>query len=293
MESHDFAWAAGFFDGEGWANQSGHGVHSRINQAGPDGIPEVLSKFERIVGVGRIKGPIIVEGRQPLYYWEATSRPDLSQVVERLGPWLCPVKRAEFERTLGGPLPAQVSPGSMSEELAWAGGFFDGEGSSYLTKHRTHEGYVNAAVEVRQSGWTGVPEVLYRLHLAFGGVGHINGPHDYEWADAPVSRWKCEASDDVQLVIHRLMPFIGTVKRQQAMRVLKAVNSQPDLPRGNPAFGVAGARFCLRGHDKWNARIRPFKGRGKNEEDPMSHLRQCLACVREDARARRTKKRRP
>ena len=181
----------------------------------------------------------------------------------------------------------------MSEELAWSGGFFDGEGSSYLTKHRTHEGYLNAAVEVRQSGWNGVPDVLHRFYVAVGSVGHINGPHTYEWADAPVSRWKCEARDDVQLVIHRLMPFLGTVKRQQAARVLTAVNSQPDLPRGNPAFGVAGARFCLRGHDKWNARIRQFRGRGKNEEDPLNHLRQCLSCVREDAQARRNKKRRP
>jgi hypothetical protein len=38
----------------------------------------------------------------------------------------------------------------MSEELAWAGGLFDGEGRSYLTKHRTHTGYFNGAVEVRQ-----------------------------------------------------------------------------------------------------------------------------------------------
>lgn len=293
MESHDFAWAAGFFDGEGWANRSGRGVHSRINQAGLHGFPEVLTKFRRIVGAGRIKGPVIVEGRQPLYFWEATSRPDLMRVVERIAAWLCPVKRAEFERTLGVALPPVVWPGSMSEELAWAGGFFDGEGSSYLTSHRTHEGYLNAAVEVRQSGWTGVPDVLDRFHLAVGGMGHINGPHVYEWADAPISRWKCEARDDVQLMIHRLMPFIGTVKRQQAVRVLTTVNSQPDLPRGNPAFGVAGARFCLRGHDKWTARIRPFKGRGRNEEDPSRHLRQCLTCVREDARARRNKKRRP
>jgi hypothetical protein len=123
LESHDFAWAAGFFDGEGWANRQKRGVHSRINQASLDGVPEVLIKFQRIVGVGRLHGPVVVDGKQPLYYWDATSRPDLLQVVERIGPWLCPVKRAEFERTLGIPMPPAVWPGSMSEELAWAGGF--------------------------------------------------------------------------------------------------------------------------------------------------------------------------
>jgi len=131
LGTHDLAWAAGFFDGEGWANRKERGVQSRINQADPDGVPDVLRKFRRIVGVGRIKGPLIMEGKQPLYYWEATSRPDIARVAELIGPWLCPVKRAEFKRTLGAALPPVVWPGSMSEELAWAGGFFDGEGSTY------------------------------------------------------------------------------------------------------------------------------------------------------------------
>src|SRR2546423_7438852 len=85
------------------------------------------------------------------------------------------------------------------------------------------------------------------------------------------------------------LAFIGNAKRAQARNALQVVLAQPDLVRGNPAFGIAGARYCLRGHDKWNARIRPFKGRGTNEEDPLNQLRQCLACVREDARAKRNK----
>jgi hypothetical protein len=280
LESHDFAWAAGFFDGEGWANRTGRGVQSRINQAGLDGIPEVLTKFQRIVGVGRIKGPVIVEGKQPLYYWEATSRPDLNQVVERIGPWLCPVKRAQFERTLCVPLPAQVWPGSMSEELAWAGGFFDGEGSTYLEKHRTHAAYFVPRLYVPQSAEVGVAVELSRLKSALGGLGSISGlrPGKGNWK--PYRRWRVSAPVDVQLGLHLLWPFIGHIKRAQAQGVLRVIHSQTDLPRGNPAFGVAGARYCLRGHDKWNARLRPFRGRGKNEEDPFNHLRQCLACVR-------------
>jgi hypothetical protein len=286
LDSHELAWAAGFFDGEGWANRSGRGVQSRINQAGLNGVPEVLLKFQRIVGVGRLKGPLLKDGKEPLYYWEATSRPDVSRVAELIGPWLGPIKRGEVEAALASELAPVVWPGSSSEELAWAGGLFDGEGSTYLTVHRTHAGYRNAAVELPQSGWDGIPVVLTRFHAALGGVGHLNGPHVYDWADAPVSRWKCEAQDHVQLVIHRLLPFVGSVKRAQALRVLSIVNQQPRLPRGNPSFGVAGARYCLRGHDKWNARIRPFRGRGVSEVDPERHLRQCLTCVREAARAR-------
>jgi hypothetical protein len=291
LESHDFAWAAGFFDGEGWANRKKRGVHSQINQAGRDGMPEVLTKFQQIVGVGRLKGPIILEGRQPLYYWEATSRPDLTQVVERIGPWLCPVKRAEFERTLGvAPLPA-VWPGSMSEELAWAGGFFDGEGSTYLEKHRTHPGYFYPVLYVPQSAEIGIAPELLRLKSAMNGIGNISGVRQDAPDRKPYRRWRVVTPFKVQAALHLLWPFIGEVKRAQAQRVMETIHGQPDLPRGNPAFGVAGARFCLRGHDKWNARLRPFKGRGKHEHDPSNHFRQCLACAREDAQARRNKKR--
>jgi hypothetical protein len=292
LESHDFAWAAGFFDGEGWANRNGRGVQSRINQAGPDGIPEVLIKFQRIVGVGSIQGPVITEGKQPLYWWIATSRSDLTQVVERIAPWLCPVKRAEFERTLKGPLPPAVWPGSMSEELAWAGGFFDGEGSTYLEKHRSHQGYFAPRLHVTQSGWGGVAPELLRFQSAMAGIGRISGASKDKRDHKPYRRWRAYAENDVELGVHLLLPFIGEVKRRQALAAMRLIRSQTRLPRGNPAFGVAGARYCLRGHDKWNARVKPFKGRGKNEEDPLNHLRQCLTCVREDARAKRNKKRR-
>jgi hypothetical protein len=291
LESHDLAWAAGFFDGEGWANRQRRGVNSRINQASLDGVPEVLTKFKRIVGVGRIHGPVLVEGRQPLYYWEATSRPDLVQVVERIGPWLCPVKRAEFERTLGGPLPAPTWPGSMSEELAWAGSFFDGEGSTCLDKHRTHANFFVPVLYVPQAAAVGTAPELLRLQKAI------------DWAPSRgsgrqsllVSRTAAGASSRSRRYFsrHMLWPFVGWVKREQARRAMQVVLAQPDLVRGNPAFGAAGARYCLRGHDKWNARIKPFKGRGKNEEDPLNHLRQCLVCVREAAQARRNKKRQP
>jgi hypothetical protein len=291
LESHDLAWAAGFFDGEGWANRAGRGVRARINQAGPDGVPEVLTKFRRIVGVGRIKGPVTLEGRQPLYYWEATSRPDLVRVVDRIGPWLCPVKRAEFERTMRGPLPPIVWPGSMSEELAWAGGFFDGEGSTCLEKHRSHAGYCVPVLYVPQSADNGTAPELLRLQRAMG-VGTISGLRKSKPPGKPYRRWRVFAVEKVFRTLHLLWPFIGNVKREQARRAMHVVLAQPDLVRGNPAFGVAGARYCLRGHDKWNARVRPFKGRGTNELDPLNHFRQCMRCVRESARARRNKNRR-
>jgi hypothetical protein len=290
MERHELAWAAGFFDGEGWAARRRRGVHSRINQAGPDGMPSVLRKFQQIVAVGRLKGPRVEEGKQDLYWWEATSRPDLARVADLIGAWLCPAKRAEFERALGRSLPAATWPASASEERAWAGGFFDGEGSTYLEKHRTHAGYVVPRLYVPQSAEIGTAPELLRLKSALGDIGTISGVRSGKGNWKPYRRWRVCVTADVQLGLHLLWPFIGDVKRSQARGVMQVIHSQPDLPRGNPAFGVAGARYCLNGHDKWNARVRPFKGRGKNREDPNLHLRQCLECVRIDARARRARR---
>jgi hypothetical protein len=286
MDRHELAWAAGFFDGEGWAGKSRRGVQARINQAGRDGMPAVLVRFQRIAGAGRLKGPQVKEGKQDLYWWVASSRPDVARVADLIGPWLCPVKRAEFERTLGRSLPSAIWPGSASEERAWAGGFFDGEGSTYLEKHRTHAGYFVPRLYVPQSSEIGTAVELVRLKSALGDLGKISGVRRPGGKGRPYRRWRVFTPAAVQLGLHLLWPFICDVKRSQARLVMNVVHSQPDLPRGNPAFGVAGARYCRRGHDKWNARMRPFKGRGKNQEDPNNHLRQCLECVRIDARAR-------
>jgi hypothetical protein len=287
MDRHELAWAAGFFDGEGWAAKRKRGVHSRINQAGPNGMPEVLLKFHRIVGVGRLKGPQCKEGKQDLYWWEATSRPDVERVADQIAPWLCPVKRAEFERALGRSLAPAVWPSIASEERAWAGGFFDGEGSTYLEKHRTHAGYFVPRLDVPQASEVGIAPELVRLKSALADLGTLSGVRHGKSNRKPYRRWRVFTPPAVQLGLHLLWPFLGEVKRAQARLVMQVIHSQSDLPRGNPAFGVAGARYCLNGHDKWNARVRPFKGRGKSHEDPNNHLRQCLECVRIDARARR------
>jgi hypothetical protein len=207
LDNHDLAWAAGFFDGEGWANRTKRGVAARINQAGQDGIPAVLIKFQRIVGVGRLKGPVIKAGKQPLYHWEATSRPDVSHVAGLIGPWLCPVKRAEFERALGLTLPASVWPGSMSEELAWAGGFVDGEGSIYLEKHRTHANYFVPRLYVPQSATTGIAAELLRLKAALGDLGSISGIRRGKGRRKPYRRWRVCTPEAVQLGLHLLAVY--------------------------------------------------------------------------------------
>jgi len=69
VDSRELAWAAGFFDGEGWSGLSQEAgrrtgqPQARINQADPNGVPEVLRRFRSSVGFGRIGGPYEKDGR--------------------------------------------------------------------------------------------------------------------------------------------------------------------------------------------------------------------------------------
>src|SRR5687768_15230957 len=163
MDRHELAWAAGFFDGEGWAAKNKtRGVQSRINQSDDGGVPEVLVRFQRVVGCGRIHGPVREEGRLELFYWDVSSRGDVETVANAMWPWLGDVKRVEFAAALGdAPISADVVP-AHTEQLAWAGGLYDGEGSASVSPHRTHAGHFSPEVAVTQSGMTR-PRVLERL----------------------------------------------------------------------------------------------------------------------------------
>ena len=290
MDRHELAWAAGFFDGEGWAAKNKtRGVQSRINQAGPNGMPAVLIKFQRALGVGRLKGPHIEEGRQDLYWWEVTSRPDVERVADLIAPWLCPAKRAEFERALGRSLVPAIWPSSASEERAWAGGLFDGEGCTYLEKHRTHAGYFVPRLDVPQASEVGIAPELLRLRAALGDIGTLSGVRRGKSNRKPYRRWRVFTPRGRAT---RPASALALYRRREAIAGTAGDAGDPCTAR--PATRQSRVRRCgsallPKRDDKWNARVRPFKGRGRNQEDPSIHLRQCLECVRIDARARRAR----
>ena len=291
MDRHDLAWAAGFFDGEGWANRSGRGVQARINQSDNDGVPEVLHRFHRIIGCGRVHGPVREEGRKDLYHWDVSSRTDVDSVGIALWPWLGEVKRAEFATALGrATVRTHEAALPRTELLAWAGGLYDGEGSASLSPHRSHEGHFSPEVAVTQSGMT-CPQVLERLGKVLG-CGRIYGPYIQEGATLPVFRWKVQALSDVEYSLYALAPWIGRVKRDQARRVSRVLVEQGRLLRGNPAWGNRKTH-CVKGHEYATARMRPYVPRGRASPPRENHS--CLVCLRDYAREqrRRNKERRP
>ena len=72
-----------------------------VTQSASIGEPEVLTRFNCIVGVGRIYGPYEQVGAtMPVFRWKAAAQRDVERVVAQLWPWLGPVKRAQAQRLL-------------------------------------------------------------------------------------------------------------------------------------------------------------------------------------------------
>ena len=295
MDRTELAWAAGFWDGEGWTNLVRHGrgaalrPMARVNQSGTHGVPEVLTRFREAVGVGAIQGPDMADGREPLYRWTVSSRTDVEATYTALRTWLGPVKRQQFESTLGvSEDHASPEVASEGEALAWAAGLFDGEGSTYLEKHGSHLGYFRLETAITQADISGTPFVLSQF-LRVVGIGKIYGPYPAGEGWAPVYRWKAHRYEQIIRMLERLDPQLGTVKRQQAERAIAVIHTQVPLPRGNPAWGNRKT-YCVNGHEYESARIRPFRSRGANDDAPRAS-KQCLVCLREYAREQRRRER--
>ncbi|HET8569084.1 MAG TPA: hypothetical protein VFM93_08880 [Candidatus Limnocylindria bacterium] len=280
------AWAAGFFDGEGWAGRARRGVQARVNQADPNGVPEALERFRRAVGHGRIHGPELKPGRIDIYRWEATSRSDVEAVAAAIGPWLGPVKRAQVAGALGRDLVAPEDDLADPSWRAWAAGLWDGEGSVSLAAHRSHLGHHVLEAAVTQEGSEHGCAILARL-LSILQQGHVYGPYVQDSANAPVYRWKAYGVDAARRSIHVVLPWLGRAKRYQAVAALSVVDREAALPRGNPAWGNRKTH-CVNGHAYATARLRPFRPRQGGAMRRPS--KQCLVCVRESARRRRRNK---
>jgi hypothetical protein len=288
MDRTKLAWAAGFWDGEGSAYLSGSTdratkqPHARINQSSTSGIPEVLVRFRRAVGLGTIQGPVQKEGREPLYRWEVSSRPESLRLLDLLWPFIGQVKRSQLEHALAIRSPRTLWDGlGEQERRAWAAGLWDGEGSICLLKHRSHPGYFVPEAAVTQSSDDGIPEVLARIS-SIGSAGFLYGPFPQEPPWSPVYRWKLFRRDEIVDLVSLMRPWLGSVKLAQAERVLAVIDGQPKLRRGNPAWG-SHKTHCVHGHEYATGRIRPFRARREGAVEPRPS-KQCLICVRESAR---------
>lgn len=103
------------------------------------------------------------------------------------------------------------------EELAWAGGFFEGEGCISQAKKASNIAFRLSLVNTDL-------EDLERFHRAVGGVGKVYGPYSYK--DRPTHKpqwqWVCQRFETAQAVLAMLWPGLSTRRRETARETLAA-----------------------------------------------------------------------
>jgi hypothetical protein len=112
---------------------------------------------------------------------------------------------------------------STREALAWAAGYFDGEGHVAVSR-RTGRDRANHTLRVDISQ-TRNPSDLRRFRDAVG-VGRINGPYAKKnplWSEHWV--FSAHGFEKVQHIIATLWPWLGEKKRAQATAVLLEARS--------------------------------------------------------------------
>lgn len=94
------------------------------------------------------------------------------------------------------------------EWLAWAAGFYDGEGCT-VVKNRG----CGIAIAISQKD----SEVLHRFRNAVLNLGYVNGPHINTWSPDGMYQYQVSNFEHCQAVIAMLWPFLSSIKRNQAV----------------------------------------------------------------------------
>ena len=101
-------------------------------------------------------------------------------------------------------------------ELAWAAGFFDGEGSICSTARKTKHGdSYHMIVSISQTD----PRPLERFRLAVG-MGKVGGPYNTfnaytKQVYKPVYAFRLHTAGEVLTMVAKLWPYLSEPKRDQ------------------------------------------------------------------------------
>lgn len=122
------------------------------------------------------------------------------------------------------------------EELAWAAGFFDGEGNVGLfPQNRGRKACLHMSVrQVRR-------EPLDRFHAAVGGLGYVYGPHINNRGGQDFYSYRCGGHRGVQAVMTMLWKFLSAPKREQTYKALSSAIIEFKMPRRHVNPWVARA----------------------------------------------------
>jgi hypothetical protein len=113
----------------------------------------------------------------------------------------------------------------MSEELAWAAGFFDGEGTVYSFRTKRNRLIVRARIRQAYSdkeiaSLAPYSEVLERFQRAVG-CGSITGPHKISQTARLQASWELSSHWGIEHIMNLLWPYLSTVKKEQFEKASK------------------------------------------------------------------------
>ena len=93
----ELAWAAGFFDGEGWVGFSGQQARLKVSQAHP----VVIARFIEAIGIGTLyKETRLTVAGKTVWSVRFSSFTIVQHIAGLLWTWLSEVKRNQFKQTL-------------------------------------------------------------------------------------------------------------------------------------------------------------------------------------------------
>ena len=117
------------------------------------------------------------------------------------------------------------TPPHMSNELeiAWAAGFWDGEGSAYIERVKRADGTKSPVLRL----WLGQidPRPLERFARAVGTDRPVLGPYNH----THMCNLRFSAKAEVERVIELLWPYLGEAKREQIAQCRQAIEENTML----------------------------------------------------------------
>lgn len=147
--------------------------------------------------------------------------------------------KLELYRTLIGPYEASkaLMNGSLpgQADIAWAAGFFDGEGNTNYTAQYRRDGSIRPKGRAQMSCSQKEPLLLLRLREAVGGIGYIRETRATKSRKFPIWTWQVARFDDLLHVVQTLWPWLGQPKREQSLSALIAYQQERDLDLGLPS----------------------------------------------------------
>ena len=157
------------------------------------------------------------------------------------------------------------------EELAWAAGFFDGEG--YVGIRDNKKDYTTRpTLKVTSTD----KDMVERFQAAIGGIGRFRGPiPNGGLGTKPIYEWGTRKFEHVQAVIAMLHSFMCS--RRKA-RMEECLQLAPITAKNGALWGTydKGKTHCIRGHILADTKYLNAKG-------------SCSECARERARAQKKK----